>query len=230
MDWCKKSGAKNGSISTLPEVPGVLLFLNGHVGVYIGGGYAVEARGFAYGVVMTKVAGRGWKNWAYIPSSVIEYDTDPSHIVSGAVSTIQSVEDSFGKVELKKGMKGDDVKLLQTKLMALGYQLPRYGADGDYGTETSDAVKAFQKDHNLKQTGVFGEAEFAALNVKPAKMYIEVTGSKVNVRNKPDTSTGKVMFIAKKGDKLEYVGTDAHTGWYKLADGNYISNQYSVKI
>ena len=33
---------------------------------------------------------------------------------------------------------------LQTDLMKLGYALPKYGADGDYGAETEKAVKQFQ--------------------------------------------------------------------------------------
>ena len=50
---------------------------------------------------------------------------------------------------LKKGSKGVAVKALQTALISLGYNLPRYGADGDYGNETETAVKAFQVAHSL---------------------------------------------------------------------------------
>lgn len=35
----------------------------GHVGVYIGNGQVVEARGHAYGVVQTALKGRGWTKW-----------------------------------------------------------------------------------------------------------------------------------------------------------------------
>lgn len=73
LSWCKQQGCDHGVIGTLPERPGVLLFMPGHVGVYIGGGYAVEARGFAYGVVKTAVAGRGWKEWAALPADLIDY-------------------------------------------------------------------------------------------------------------------------------------------------------------
>ena len=52
-----------GSISSMPDIPGILVFLPGHVGVYIGNGYVIEAKGHAYGVVKTKLAGRGWKSW-----------------------------------------------------------------------------------------------------------------------------------------------------------------------
>ncbi|QEY33744.1 hypothetical protein FL966_01840 [Caproiciproducens galactitolivorans] len=62
---------EKGPISTLPEIPGICLHMPGHFGVYIGNGYAIEARGTAYGVVKTKVAGRGWTDW--FKSPWIEY-------------------------------------------------------------------------------------------------------------------------------------------------------------
>lgn len=58
---------KKGKIKTIPEVPGVLVFMDKHVGVYIGSGEVIEARGHAYGVVKTKLKDRPWKNWGYCP-------------------------------------------------------------------------------------------------------------------------------------------------------------------
>lgn len=58
---------EKGKINTIPDIPGVLVFMPGHVGVYIGNGEVIEARGFAYGVVKTKLSGRGWKNWGKCP-------------------------------------------------------------------------------------------------------------------------------------------------------------------
>lgn len=44
--------------------------------------------------------------------------------------------------------RGDtEVSDMQRDLMALGYELPLYGADGDYGGEATAAVLAFQQDH-----------------------------------------------------------------------------------
>lgn len=39
------------------------------------------------------------------------------------------------------GTKGDDVRAFQTNLLKLGYDLPKYGADGSYGKETEGAAK-----------------------------------------------------------------------------------------
>lgn len=63
LSICKEKGP----INTMPEMPGILVFMPGHVGVYIGNGEVIEARGFSYGVVKTRLTGRGWKNWGKCP-------------------------------------------------------------------------------------------------------------------------------------------------------------------
>lgn len=69
----------------------------------------------------------------------------------------------YGSRTLRKGMKGTDVKNMQEDLIKLGYDLSKYGADGDFGGETDAAVRKFQKDHGLVVDGVVGNATFAAL-------------------------------------------------------------------
>ena len=56
---------------------------------------------------------------------------------------------------LRKGDKGDDVKLLQTWLNKLGYDCGK--VDGNFGTQTLLAVKKFQKDHHLTIDGIVGK-------------------------------------------------------------------------
>lgn len=58
-----------GTIGTLPEMPGLILYMKGHVGVYIGNGECIECTLGKYGdgVVKTKVAGRGWTHWLQLP-------------------------------------------------------------------------------------------------------------------------------------------------------------------
>ena len=67
---CKNAGTLNkdyGAISTMPEIPGLMLWKSGHAGVYIGGGYAIEAMGTSKGVVKTKVSDRNWQGWGKLP-------------------------------------------------------------------------------------------------------------------------------------------------------------------
>ena len=56
-----------GDIKTLPELPGTMLWMNGHAGVYIGGGWAIEERGFNYGCVKTRISDRPGKKWYRLP-------------------------------------------------------------------------------------------------------------------------------------------------------------------
>ena len=47
---------------------------------------------------------------------------------------------------LKKGARGELVIELQEKLLSLGYELPKFGADGDFGSETVSAVASFKQE------------------------------------------------------------------------------------
>lgn len=70
----KNVGIQNedySSMDTMPEIPGLMLWKEGHVGVYIGNGYVIEAMGTSKGVVKTQLSGRGWQGWCKLP--YIEY-------------------------------------------------------------------------------------------------------------------------------------------------------------
>lgn len=56
-----------GPISTIPDTPGLAVWMDGHIGVYIGGGEVIEASGTKKGVVKTQLAGRGWSHWLEVP-------------------------------------------------------------------------------------------------------------------------------------------------------------------
>ena len=62
----------SGTIDTIPEAPGLAVWHDGHIGVYIGNGEVVEAMGTRYGVVKTKLEGARWTHWLKIP--YISYD------------------------------------------------------------------------------------------------------------------------------------------------------------
>ena len=66
------SAAESGTIDTIPEIPGLAVQMDGHIGVYIGNGEVIEAMGTKYGVVKTQLEGRGWTHWLKIP--FIQYE------------------------------------------------------------------------------------------------------------------------------------------------------------
>lgn len=47
---------------------------------------------------------------------------------------------------IRKGQKGKHVETVQQALVELGYELPKHGVDGDFGSETRRAVKKFQSE------------------------------------------------------------------------------------
>lgn len=110
-----------------------------HVGVYVGG-KIIEAKGRAYGVVSSSLTS-SWDKFGRLK-----------------VFANEVPEQKFVLTRLlKKGCKGDDVKAVQNLLIKKGYALPKYGADGDFGTETDRAVRRFQIDKNLKCDGIVGK-------------------------------------------------------------------------
>ena len=133
FSYAKSKGLGWGTIDTLPEIIGLVLHTDGHVGYYIGNGYAVEWCRFNYGYVKTKVSSRNWKFWYQLPFTT--YDED----MELPVISTQGLSNRL----LKKGMSGADVKALQKLLMQLCYDLSSYGVDGKYGSETQRAVTAF---------------------------------------------------------------------------------------
>ncbi len=156
------SAAKvKGRIATLPEIPGLLLYSPGHVGVYIGGGYAVEARGFNYGVVKTKVSQRPWSYWYQCP--YIDYidgtpvEPSPSPETPAPTPIPSPIPGNARLLRYKKGQKmlrGEDVTTVQTRLVELGFNPGKI--DGVYGPVTEAAVKAFQTAAAIEVDGIVG--------------------------------------------------------------------------
>ena len=170
FEYAKKKGMEWGAISTLPDVAGLALHKDGHVGYTVGGGYAVDWRGFSYGCVKTKIDGRGWTHWYQLP--FIRYAQDVSGTAPDTAQESDKTSEApssptstltLGSRTLKKGMKGADVKVLQQLLLQLGYALPKYGADGSYGSETESAVRRFQQVSSLTVDGRYGEQTHKAL-------------------------------------------------------------------
>ena len=158
FEYAKAQGMPWGSIDTLPELPGLCVRYDGHVGVYAGNGKVVEWRGFKYGSQVAELANTGpdreWTHWYQHPAiTYADVPMLPAATELGA--RLLKLTDPH--------MEGDDVEMLQELLMQLGYELPEYGADGDFGAETEKAVRAFQRDEGLEVDGKYGAKSHAAL-------------------------------------------------------------------
>lgn len=111
----------------------------------------IEARGRAYGVQKRALnATSGYWNAFGRPNCFAdEIDTAEE----------QAEHASFNR-NLKKGMKGDDVRELQKLLNAAGDNI---AVDGSFGRKTEEAVKVFQSRAGLKVDGIAGPATIKAL-------------------------------------------------------------------
>lgn len=155
---------ESGSIDTMPDIPGVCVFMRdmSHVGVYVGDGYVVEATGHARGVVKTKLAGRGWGLWG--KPRWISYDgaAQPTQPVQPAKPTGSALTVS-GLPLLRFGDKGECVRSAQLLLIGRGYSCGRCGADGEIGQDTFNAAVAYQRACGLQQDGIIGAQTWARL-------------------------------------------------------------------
>lgn len=109
-----------------------------HVGIYIGG-YVIEAKGRAYGVVKYKLN----SSWTHFGRLKVNWEDEKVEYVLTRI--------------LEKGCIGEDVRALQKKLISLGISVGPKGADADFGSKTKKAVKTYQSKYGLKSDGIVGE-------------------------------------------------------------------------
>ncbi|MFN2490720.1 MAG: N-acetylmuramoyl-L-alanine amidase [Actinomycetota bacterium] len=73
-------------------------------------------------------------------------------------------------------LRGDDVEALQTRLNALGFDAGR--ADGIFGRDTDRAVRAFQREYDVAEDGIYGPRSLRAL----AGLRVERAGTASTLR------------------------------------------------
>lgn len=123
---------------------------------------------------------------------------------------------------LKQGCRGEDVKILQTKLNTLGYNAGK--TDGIFGIKTKTAVMNFQKSARIIIDGIVGKNTYLKLNESENLKTDRVTviGSVVNLRSGPGISypkTGQVVrgtnltVLGQSGEWLQVVNKNTSKAW-----------------
>lgn len=62
-----ENASEKGTIDTIPEIPGLAVWHEGHIGIYIGNGEVIQAANTNDGVIRTPIGQSGWTHWMKIP-------------------------------------------------------------------------------------------------------------------------------------------------------------------
>ena len=248
--WCSVKGG--GIIPAKYRVPGAAVFWSNsgagsiHHVAYLwkpvaaghpeGDWRIIEARGVMYGVVSGRLLSRKPNFWGLM-DKYYDYSSEAVEVPVAPADPVIVITNKLGSRILRNGCEGDDVKQMQSGLIRLGYDLGRWGADGDFGDCTEMAVKAFQRDHGLEVDGEFGprslaayEAALTALNrtVDDPKAVI-IEGGDCYVRKGPGTQHA-AFGVARRGARLEFGGViDEESRWLLVAYKNqngWVSPKY----
>lgn len=144
-------GVCSGVSSDFSDIEeGEVVWMESHIGVYLGDGLCVECTpAWEDGVQITAVHnigkkegynGRIWQKHGKLP-----------YVTYEAVSAKAPVLPL-----LKKGSKSDAVKALQLLLIGYGFSCGELGADGVFGAATDAAVRKFQNANKLSADGICG--------------------------------------------------------------------------
>ncbi|MDD4492751.1 MAG: hypothetical protein PHV32_00125 [Eubacteriales bacterium] len=66
-DTMYNNATEKGAIGTIPEIAGLAVWHEGHIGIYIGDGEVIQAANTKDGVIKTKMSGGSWTHWLKIP-------------------------------------------------------------------------------------------------------------------------------------------------------------------
>lgn len=146
---------------------GEVVWIPGHIGVYIGDGLAVECTpNWKDGVQITAVHniatksgynGRSWTKHGKLPYITYEAEKPVEK------PTEAKADYTLGMRYLRRGCKGEDVRALQLLLIGRGYSCGGSGADGDFGSATDSAVRKYQKAAGKEVDGIAGRDTMSGL-------------------------------------------------------------------
>lgn len=201
--------SEKGPIGSIPEIIGLGLWKNNHVGIYIGGGKVIEARGFDYGVIESNLSDVAWVEWFKIP--FIEYvdgsipedpsasEADAPEVPDGEYIVVSG--DTLSALASKWGCSVSDIAILN-------------------GIENPDLIRVGQV-LRIPDVGSIPEAsDVWSGTVCTNKDPLRVRASMSTANN------DNVVRLLPKGSKVDIKG-DAIGDWYALADGSgYVAAKY----
>ncbi len=136
---------------------GELLYMKGHVGIYVGNGNVIEAtKAWTSNVLISKINGRGIRSYKGKKKLKWEKHGFLPYVNYSNLKTYPGVLPILPKRGyFQNGDKGLQVKRLQEFLN--WSNSTKIQIDGIIGNKTVNAIKKFQKKVNLKVDGLFGK-------------------------------------------------------------------------
>lgn len=151
-----------------------------------------------------------------------------TNLTTGSKVKIQNEPADDGM--LRRGSKGDAVKMLQTNLNSV--MNAGLDVDGSFGPKTEAAVKDFQKKFNLEVDGIYGpkstEAMTKALSTpKTYKYKVKGVTSFLNIRADKTSNSASIGKLYN-GDIIDTLYTEGK--WAKLAGAGWVYTDFIEKV
>lgn len=157
LNWYKRN--RPDQVHDTPEIGDIVIFDWGHTGIVMGlsKSYIITIEGNTSPTIIGSQDNGGGVYQRYRAKSKVTAYIRPYEAEK---------QEEDGKVTvtldvLRKGSKGQQVRQVQRLLVAMGYAAGK--ADGDFGSLTEEALKEYQREHNLTVDGICGKKTWDAL-------------------------------------------------------------------
>lgn len=209
QDWSADDtfnrATEKGKIDSLPDLPGVLVRYRGHVGVYIGNGEVIEARGFDYGIVKTALNSRAWTHWYKHPCICYESNTGAN---TGDLGHNTNADDSNEKI-IYTVQPNDTLTAIAKKFNTTVGAIVALNR-----VNNPDLIGIGQKLIIPSKNGQTQNSPIYGPNSGTSKFYVVATEkSGLNMRTNPN---GAIIGSIPKGAKVEFVSRAA-SDWLRVS-------------
>lgn len=212
-DGWYNSCIEKGDIDTIPEIIGLMVWQDGHMGIYLGDRKVVEARGgsikrLADGTISapnrkvmltTLDEGRGWTNWGRLP--LMSYEGASTDMIFCKKGDGQETATSSNQ----------NVKSMQRGFLDLGIKMIK--ADGTEGTDdgrwgggTTYGNQAFELKYGIPGDGlIFGDIHLRIMLAELSKLDTGITQADLD-KEKANTASALARFEMVSTDMVVLTG------------------------
>ena len=183
--------------------------------------FVVSAAGFVLVSVVLIIAIAGSKHKkAEVMAAQLALATTPTPTIAATATPVPTPSPT-PEIRIEKGAEGEDVMALQKRLMELGY-LAIDEPTSYFGNATKEAVKLFQRQHELQQDGICGNDTIVLLNSEEAKEYVMTEGAEGNDIESFQDQLVELGYL-ESNQVTGYYGTDTVEAVTKFQNRNHLS-------